>query len=387
MVRLALACFWPMTRTPVGRQTFAVIDTTALRHNYACLRAAAGDDVAVMAIVKANAYGHGAAVVAPVLQEAGADWFGVATVGEAVELRSCGIERPILVLTGANAGEVSVLLKQRLAVAVLHEEMASELSAAAAGANLPIHLKIDTGMGRLGVRPEELPSLLTALRSLGNLTVDGVFSHFGNADDVNQDFSDSQIARFEEALQIIAAQGFAPRWVHLANSAATIARPDARYAMIRPGIALYGIAPAGVAHTDSGKQLRPVMRLTTRIVQIKELPAEYPVSYAQTFITRRPSRIAVLPIGYADGYGRSLSNKGHVLVRGKRAPVVGNVCMDLTMIDVTDVEGAALADEVVLWGEQDQARLTVDEIAAWQGTISYEVVNRIGKRVPRLVQP
>ena len=373
-----------MTGTPAGRQTFAVIDPTALRDNYTRLRSATAADVAMMAIVKANAYGHGATLVAPILQEAGVDWFGVATVGEAVELRSAGISKPILVLTGASAREVSVLLKQRLATALLDASMARELSRAAGAATLPVHLKIDSGMGRLGLRPEELGELLRVLRELGNLSVEGVFSHFGTADDVNHEYPASQIARFEEALELVAEAGFAPRWVHLANSAATLSRPEAHYTMIRPGIALYGIVPPGVAHTEVGGQLRPAMRLVTHVLQVKDLPAEYPVSYGQTFVTRRPSRIAVLPIGYADGYGRSLSNKGYVLVRGTRVPVVGNVCMDLTMIDVTDIPDVAPGEEVVLWGEQAGKSLSVDEVAGWQGTISYEVINRIGKRVPRL---
>lgn len=374
-----------MIPTPVGRQTFAVIDAAALRHNLACLRRAVGPQVAILAVVKANGYGHGAAIVAPILAQAGADWFGVATVGEAVELRSAGIHQPVLVLTGASGGEVSTLVRHKLAVALLDAEMARELSAAVGAGRLSVHVKVDTGMGRLGVRPTELGELLRTVRELGNLQIDGLFSHFGNADDVNQDFSNWQCENFETALAVLAGGGDAPRWIHLANSAGTISRPDTHYNMIRPGIALYGVPPPGVAQLPIARELRPVMRMVTHVLQLKDLPAEYPVSYGQTFLTRRPSRIAVLPIGYADGYCRSLSNKGSVLVRGQRAPIVGTVCMDLTMIDVTEIDGVGVGEEVVLWGEQDGERITLDEVASWQGTISYEVVNRLGRRVPRLV--
>lgn len=338
-----------------------------------------------MAVVKANGYGHGAAVCAPILAEAGADLFGVATVGEAVELRSAGVQKPILVLTGASGAEVGVLLKERLAVAVIHLGMARDLAAAARGNRLRVHLKIDTGMGRLGIRPSELPAFLEELRQLGGLEVEGVFSHFGNADDVNQDYSNRQIERFQEALAAVAQAGFQPRWIHLANSAATFSRPDAHFNLIRPGLALYGLCPPGVAHLDAPRGLRPVLRLVTRILQIKDLPAGEPVSYSQTFITKRPSRIAVLPIGYADGYSRALSNRGYVLIGSQRAPVVGNVCMDLTMVDVTDVPEADVGTEVILFGGQGDRSIPIDEVALWENTISYEVMNRIGKRVPRLV--
>lgn len=374
-----------MKPQPIGRQTFAVIDAAALRHNFSVLRGAVDSDVEILAVVKANAYGHGASIVAPILEAAGADWFGVATVGEGVELRNAGIRKPILVLTGASGGEASALIKQRLSVALLHAEMARDLSAALAGQRLSVHLKVDTGMGRLGVRPEGIPVLLDEVRRLGNLSVDGLFSHFGNADDVNQEFSNQQISAFGNAAASVAAAGFQPRWLHLANSAAAITRPDVHFSMIRPGLALYGIAPAGVAGEPLARELRPVMRMVTHILQINDLPAETPVSYGQTFVTRRPSRIAVLPIGYADGYSRGLSNRGFVLVKGERAPIVGNVCMDLTMIDVTAIPDVGVGEEVALWGAQGDAVLSIDEVAAWDNTISYEVMNRLGRRVPRLV--
>ncbi len=358
-----------------------MIDTAALRANFGVVRARVAADVAILAVVKANAYGHGASIVAPVLAAAGADAFGVATIGEAAELRSAGIHQPILVLTPIHARDVVPAVRQRITVAVTDAEQARGLAAAAAPHRVRVHLKVDTGMGRLGSTVAELPELIAAIRSAGNLDVDGVFSHFGNADDVFTPHCDTQLAAFEEALAIVARAGFEPRWVHLANSAAALARPEAHFNLVRPGIALYGIAPA----CADAPELRPVMRLVTHIAQVRALPADTPVSYGQTFVTERPSRIAVLPIGYADGYSRALSNRAEVLVRGRRARVVGNVCMDLTMVDVTDVPNVAAGDEVVLFGAQDGATLGVDEVGAWQDSIGYEVLNRVGKRVPRLV--
>ena len=371
-----------MTTTSAGRPTFAAIDAAALRENFALLRRTVPATVGVLAVVKADGYGHGAALVAPVLAAAGAERFGVSTVEEGIELRAVGVRQPILVLTGATGGDVAALCEHRLAVAILHREMARELAAALGTRRLGVHLKIDTGMGRIGVFPGDLPALLDELRAARCFTVDGVFSHFANADSVNREFSDYQLKVFRQALEILHAAGERPRCVHLANSAGTLTRPDAHFSMVRPGIILYGV-PSAPTVPPTG--LRPAMRLVTRVLQIKAVPSEFPVSYGQTFVTRRPSLIATVPIGYADGYDRALSNRASVLVRGRRAPVVGAVCMDLTLIDVTEVPGVALGDEVVLWGRQDGAEISVAEVAEWQGSVTYEVLTRLGKRVPRVL--
>jgi alanine racemase len=365
-----------------GRPTVAYIDAAALRDNFTRLRQQLSPGVSVLAVVKADGYGHGATLVARVLAEAGADAFGVATVAEGVELREAGITQPILVLAGAMGGDVEAALACRLRIAVVDEHMARDLAAAVGGRALPVHLKLDTGMTRLGVIPDALPACLAALRALPQLDLEGVFSHFGDADSVASPYADHQQAVFAQQMEVIQAAGFRPRWTHLANSAATLTRPDTHWNLVRPGIVLYGVAPE-CAH---GFPVRPVMHLRTRIWQLKSVPAECPVSYGQTFVTRRPSRIAILPIGYADGYDRRLSNRGEVLVREHRAPIIGRVCMDLTVVDVTDVPGVAAGDEVVLWGRQGQATLSVEEVAAWQESIPYEVLTRLGKRVPRLLQ-
>ncbi len=370
-----------MSQLPAGRQTYAVIDVAALRHNYGHIRRIVAADVSILTVVKANAYGHGATICGPTFEKAGAEWLGVATVGEAVELRSAGVNIPILVLSGVNGSDISVLHKYRLTVALLDIEMARDLAAAAKGARIRVHIKIDSGMGRIGVLPEDLPALLDVVRETGAFEVDGIFSHFGNADDVRGAHCDTQLERFHSAVKTLKAAGFDPAWVHLANSAATLSRHETHFSMVRPGIALYGICPPSTPTPE----LEPVMKLVTHIMQIKNLPAEYPVSYGQTWVTRRPSRIAVLPIGYADGYSRRLSNKAEVLVRGQRAPIVGRVCMDLTMADVTDIDGVEKGDEVVLWGRQGDGEITLNEVAEWQDTVAYEVINQLGKRVPRLV--
>ncbi len=371
-----------MTYTSVGRPTFAAIDAAALRDNFALVRAAVARGVGILAVVKADAYGHGARLVAPIFAQVAADVFGVATVEEGAELRDAGVRQPILVLTGAAGRDVPALREHELAVAVLHRDMVRDLGAAAPQ-RLRVHIKVDTGMGRIGILPAELPALLDELRRAGRFEIDGIFSHFANADSVDREYSDYQLKTFQQAVDFLRVAGVSPRWIHIANSAATLTRPDTHFTLVRPGIVLYGVPPAGMT-APSG--LRPAMRLVTHIAQLKNVPSEFPVSYGQTFVTRRPSLIATLPIGYADGYSRALSNRAFVLVHGQRAPIVGAVCMDLTMVDVTDVPGVQLGDEVVLWGRQDGAEITVAEVADWQGSVTYEVLTRLGKRVPRVLR-
>jgi alanine racemase len=361
--------------------SLAEIDGGALRHNLTAIRQRLAVGSSLMAVVKADAYGHGAALVSPLLQAAGADAFGVATVEEGIELRQAGVSKPILVLTGADAKQAQAALEFDLHVALIDRCMTAELRSAARGGQLKVHLEIDTGMGRLGVTPEELPALLQDLRDAPELVVEGIFSHFANSDDGEREFTAHQTRLFRQALAVAAAAQLRPPFVHLANSMATLSLPETHFTMVRPGIALYGARPA-----SGPTQLQPAMRLVTRLVQLKSVPAERPLGYDQTFVTRRPSRIATVPIGYADGYDRRLSNRAEVLVRGQRAPVVGSVCMDLILVDVTDVPGVEAHDEVVLWGRQGNAIIAPEEVAAWQGTIPYEVLARVGKRIPRVLK-
>lgn len=370
----------PSGSTP-GRPTVAWIDRSALLHNFAAVRAAVRPEVSVLAVVKADGYGHGAALAAAALTEAGADWLGVATVEEAVELRSAGLGCPILVLTGARPDQIDVVVQHDLRIALLDEAMARSFAARLGRRRIRAHLKLDTGMGRLGVCAERLDGVLEVVRSSPGLELEGVFSHFADADDAATELTDAQLARFRDGVHRVRAAGMEPRWVHLANSVATLTRPDTHGNLVRPGIVLYGIRPSGVPPSI---QLRPAMHLRTCIWQLKEVPAGSALSYGGTFVTRRASRIGVLPIGYADGYARALSNRAQVLVRGRRVPVVGRVCMDVCLIDLTDVPDVECGEEVVLWGSQNGTELSVEEVAAWQGSIPHEVLTRLGKRVPRI---
>ena len=372
-----------MTSFPSGRPTHCVIDHAALRWNLQQVRSKVGSQVKILPMVKANAYGHGAVAAAKTLLSAGADAFGVATVDEGIELRQAGIGVPILVVGGVYADHLDELLSHSLTPALYDLNGLTELQTAVAKrkSSLNIHLKIDTGMGRLGLRTDEIDYWLAKLHALQALKVEGVFSHFSTAESVEGDYTQKQLKIFAGIAARLRAAGMTPLF-HFANSAATITQPAAYFDMVRPGIMLYGAYPS----PDMMAQitLRPVLSWRTKIIQLKKVPAGTSISYGQTFVTRRESLIATLPVGYADGYQRLLSNRGEALVRGKRAPVAGRVCMDLTMLDVTDIREVQRGDEVVLLGRQNGAEISADEMAGWANTISYEIFTSIGARVPRI---
>jgi len=367
--------------TELPNRTVAYIEEEALRANLRQVRSSIAGDVSVLAVVKADGYGHGASVVAPIFDAAGVDWFGVATVEEGAELRAIGIRRPILVLYGIDPRDAALAGGLDLAVAVVDAATLPALASAAHG--LRVHLEVDTGMTRLGVRPSEVAAAAEAIRAAPGLDLDGLFSHFGNADDARTAFSDSQVGTFRDAVAALDASGMRPRWIHLCNSAGTLMRQDAHWGMVRPGVCLYGVTPAAVG--DVG--LRAAMRLESRVWRVWDVPAGRHVGYDQTYVTRRPTRIAVVPVGYADGYPRALSNRGQVAVGGWRAPIIGRVCMDVTMVDVTDVPGVAVGDPVILWGAGAAGALPVDEVAVACDTIAYELLTRVGRRVPKVLAP
>jgi alanine racemase len=373
-----------MTRHQGHRPTYVEIDLAALQHNLAQARLQAGSGRRILAVVKADAYGHGAARVAPALEEAGADLFGVAIVEEGVALRRAGITRPILVLGGTYPGQEGELFEYDLVPILFDPEAARRLDAraGAAGRVLPFHLKIDTGMGRIGFRPEELPFLLEELAGLKYLVMEGLISHLAMADDPQNPFTDEQAERFRACLAEVRRAGFAPRYVHLSNSAALFSREIPECNLVRPGIVLYGGLPAPCF---AGRiDLRPVMSFRTSVAQVKKVPAGTGVSYGHRFVAERPTVLAAIPVGYADGYSRLLSNCGEVLIRGKRAKVAGTVCMDWTLIDVTDIRGVEVGDEVTLLGRDNGQGITAEEWAERIGSISYEVFCQVSKRVPRL---
>jgi alanine racemase len=362
-----------------GRPTVAEVSLAALRHNGRRVRELIGPGVSVLAVVKADGYGHGAVMAARAFADAGAWGLGVSSVAEGVELRQAGVALPTVVLGGAFAGDEAEVVAHELQVAVWDAGRARALDAAARGAGrrVGVHLKVDTGMSRLGVDPASLSEFAAAVRGLAALDIVGVFSHFASADAVDTASALAQIARFEDAVRALAETGVRPPLVHLANSAGVLAAPSAHFTMVRPGIMLYGYAPAPHLARQAG--VVPAMRLQSGIAQVRRVPAGTPVSYGATFVTRRPSTIATLPIGYADGLHRLASNRASVLVRGRRAPVAGRVCMDHTMIDATDVPGVVAGDRVVLFGDG----IGADEVAGWCETISYEVLTSVGRRVPR----
>jgi alanine racemase len=363
-----------------GRPTIAEVSLSALRHNCRRVRELVGPGVGVLAVVKADAYGHGAVPAARAFREAGAWGLGVSSVAEGVELRRAAVPGPVLVLGGLFAGDEPDVVEHELAVAVWDAERARALDAAARaqGRTVPVHVKIDTGMTRLGLDVGAVREFGELVRGLPGLAVAGVFSHFASADAVDTAVARAQAARFASAVEALAAAGVRPALVHLANSAAVVSAPAAHFAMVRPGIMLYGYAPA--PHLAARAAVVPAMRLRTAIAQTRRVPAGTPVSYAGTFVTARPSTIATLPVGYADGYHRLASNRASVVVRGARAPVAGRVCMDHTMVDVTDVPGVHAGDRVVLFGDG----IGADELAGWCETIPYEMLTAVGRRVPRV---
>ncbi len=378
-----------MTKQPniTGRPTWAEIDLDALGLNFRVIREHVGPDVKVMAAVKANAYGHGAVECARRLEAEGVDWFGVALPEEGRELRGAGITKPILCLGGFWAGQEALCLQERLTPVVYRLDLIESLDHAArnAGVVADVHLKVDTGMGRLGVRTAALPEFCNALARCRNIRLDGLMTHLAAADDPNrEDFTKTQLDHFAQAVSILRERGFTPTHLHGANSAAAFAFPESRGNMVRPGATLYGFVRDVLPPNIPAPPLRPVMSVRSRIMLLKHVDKGEKLGYDCTYETSRESLIATIPIGYDDGYPRALSNRGRVLVRGKFAPVVGRVSMDLTLIDVTDVAGVGLDDQVTLLGKEGESVITAEDIAELAGTISYEIACGISNRVPRI---
>ncbi len=309
---------------------------------------------------------------------------GVVSLAEGLALREAGITADILVLGTLQDNQLAEAVAFRLTPVVSDRRLLTALGKTAATLNgsLPIHVKLDTGMGRLGFSPDDIPSLIEALEAATSLRVEGIMTHLADADGEDQDYTEHQLRVFEDALERLRKAGFQPPFVHAANSAALVRFPHARLSMVRPGIMLYGYQtlPDSVACPS----LQPVLSLKTLVAHLRKTRPADSVSYNRTFIAKRPTTIAVLPIGYADGYNRSLSNRGMVLIRGWRAPIVGSICMDMTIADVTDIPSVQIGDEVVLIGRQGEEVIGADQIAEWTGTIPYEVLCGIGPRVPRV---
>ena len=373
-----------------GRPTWAEIHLENLAANFRQIKGIVSPAARVMAIVKADAYGHGAVESARRLAREGADWFGVAIPEEGIQLRAAGITQPILSLGGFWPAQAAACLQQRLTPVVYRLDMIESVNQAAsdAGVVADVHVKIDTGMGRLGIRFDELTNFVSKLDRFRNVRIDGLMSHLAAADDTScQPLTRDQIKRFDEAAGVFRQAGYHPTYLHLSNSAGIYGHREAWGNIVRPGGVLYGLWRDVLPLTISDPKLTPVMSLHSRISMLKWVPPGETIGYGCTFEASRKSLIATLPIGYHDGYRRALSNRANVIVRGTYAPVVGRISMDLTLIDVTNVSGVELGDKVTLLGwDRDNvgSNISAEDLARIAGTLSYEVTCGIGERVPRL---
>lgn len=371
-----------------SRPTFAEINLAALRENYRTVRSSVPSRAGILAVVKADAYGHGFLEISRELEQQGVDAFGVAFLAEAIQLRKAGIDKPILLLGGVYPGQERKCVGYTVSTAIFSLDQLKALDHAAAKLyrKALVHLKVDTGMGRLGIPYNEVPALLDAMKLLPNICLEGVVSHFSSADELDESgqyYTRMQAERFSWAVQQVRKAGYAPRYIHIANSAGALLKDYPFCNLVRPGITLYGALPSS---DFQGKlDLKPVMRLKSKIAMLKWVESGTVISYARRFTAGSKSLIASVPVGYADGYCRALTNKGQVLVRGERAQVAGTVCMDWFMLDVTHIPTVAVGDEVTLMGCDSQGNsIRAEELAEWAGTIPYEIFCGISKRVPRV---
>ena len=364
---------------------FAEIDMDAIVGNFDAIRSFVPGEKKLMAVIKANAYGHGAAAVAKALEDR-ADFFGVAMLDEALELRACGVTLPILILGYTDPELFPLLVKYEVRPAIFRLSDAKRLNEAAARAGkiADLHIALDTGMSRIGYADsDESVEEIKKIAALENVRIEGVFSHFANADSRDMEYTDFQNGRFRRFCEKLAGAGVAIELRHLYNSAATIGL-STEYEMMREGIILYGLHPSDEVDMEKLPGLRPAMALRARIEQVKTLPSGVAVSYGCTYVTERETRVATVCAGYADGVPRAISNRASVLVHGKRSPIIGRVCMDQLMIDVTDIPEASVGDLATVFGRDGGDEITADEVAALAGTIGYELVCAINRRVPRV---
>jgi alanine racemase len=364
------------------RPTWVEIDTDALANNVQRVKAFVGEDVALMAVVKSNAYGHGAITCARTALLNGASYLSVASLAEALELRDAGIEAPILILSYMPISGVRQAMQQDITVGIYDLDLARSYNRAAAGVGgkLRVHFKVDTGMGRLGVFADEAIAVFRQLGNLTHLDVEGIYTHYATADE-DDEYAVEQLEIFKEVLRPLRASGYQFQHIHAANSAALLTDSDYHFNMIRPGITLYGLYPGDKGGIPDG--LQPVMAWKTVVAQVRKFPPGYPIGYGNTYRTRSEETIAILPVGYADGLRRSPRTWHHVLIQGQRAPLVGRVSMEKCAVNVSHIPGVSIGDEVILMGKQGDDAITAEEIAEWLGTINYEVITTILPRIPR----
>lgn len=364
--------------------TIAEIDMAALRHNLGQVRERVGSNRHILAVVKANAYGHGSIHVSSDLIDMGVSMLGVAYLEEGIELREAGVKIPILIMAGIMEKEAGEALRYNLTPALFERSTAKAIEEAARsdGKTAGVHIKVDTGMGRIGVRFEEAVSFVEEISGMKGIRIEGIMTHFSDADLGDRGRAKEQVERFNRIIDGLKSKGLNIPLKHMANSAAIIGYEQALLDMVRPGIMLYGYFPS--ERVERIIDLIPVLTLKSKVTYLKKVPPGTGISYGSTFVTKRESLIATVPAGYADGYSRYLSNCGKVLIGGKKAPVVGTVCMDMIMVDVTENPAVKLGDEVILIGRQGMEKITAQDIATLTGTIPYEVLCDIGRRVKRV---
>ena len=365
-----------------SRQTWAEIDFSSLKFNLEQIKKFVSPEVKIMPVVKADAYGHGLIEVSRYLVSQGIEHLGIATVDEGIELRENGIGINLFLLGNISSEEVEAVIDYNLTPTICNMEVAQRLNEIAKERNIFVkaQVKIDTGMGRIGVSYREALDFFLKIKDLSNLFIEGIWTHFSSAEE--DEFTHLQLMRFNFVLGGLNKLGIGFNYIHSANSLAIFKNKETHFNLVRPGLCLYGAYPD--ISLKEIVELKPVMTLKTKILFLKKVPPGEPISYGRTFMTQRESLIATLPVGYGDGYSWLLSNKGRVIVRGKYAPVIGRVCMDQIMIDVTDIPGVSLGDEVILLGRYEDKEITAEEWANLTGTIPYEILCRIGSRIPRI---
>lgn len=366
------------------RPTYAEIDLAAIHHNMREICGKVSVDTNVMAVVKADAYGHGALPVAQTLLSAGATSLAVAIPEEGVELRQAGITPPIILLGHVMPEQNDLVVKYGLipAVSTLNSIMALDKTARELNSKAKVFIAVDTGMGRIGLLPDEVASFVQAVHTFSHIEIYGMFTHLASADETSKSYAEKQLAGFNKAVQQLSAAGLSIPYISAANSATIMDLPSGYYNTVRPGIILYGLPPSHEIHNQLN--LRPAMSLKTKISHLKKVPAGTAIGYGSTYTTSQETYIATLPIGYADGYSRLLSNKAPILIGGQRHRLVGRVCMDQIMVDLGTETNAKIGDEAVLFGRQGTQEITVTELADLIGTINYELVCAVSKRVPRV---